>query len=86
MEVGEAEYLTWRHHPVSKVVHKFLEDFAESLKRESWAYLQGTEKLNEKFVGELIGRARTCLELADLPYSAIEQFYKKEEDDDTKAV
>jgi len=68
------------------VVLKFLEDFAESLKKESWAYLQGTERLNEKFVGELIGRARTCLELADLPFSAIENFYRKDEEDDAEAV
>lgn len=81
LELTSSDYREWRQHPASKVVLKYLEDFAESLDQEAVRYLYGAETTNEKFLGELVGRAKICRELADLPFEAIEQFYGVEQND-----
>ena len=83
--IQEQDLQAWRHHPVSLVVLQYLRDWAEALKKEAWERLQGP--LDEKLIGELIGRVNTSIELADLPFEAIYAFYQKpEEENATQTV
>lgn len=80
-----ADYQSWRNHPVSRMFQQYLRDFHSSLKEEAWDYLQDRPGvLDSEFLSELAGRAKTCLEIADLPFEAIANYYEGK--DATEAV
>lgn len=54
-----------------------------ALQQESWLRLQGP--LDQKLIGELIGRANTAAELAELPFEAIYAFYQKPDEEENAA-
>jgi len=66
----------WRHHPVTQVFLQYLRDYQEALAREGWGHLLVADHLDELLIGEMRGRAKTLIELVDLPFEAMEQFYE----------
>ena len=72
----EADYLRWRHHPVTKWFLEYLRDFRSDLAthaQEQW--LGGEIELaTEK---ELKGRINTLDEMATLEFSEIAAFYEQ---------
>lgn len=77
--ISSDEYNLWRHHPVSKIFLKYVEDFASILEREALErWRSGSLKLVDE--QEMRGRVLTLREIVDLPFEAINQFYQKEEE------
>ncbi len=79
MQIAESDYQEWKHHPVSKVVLKYLADYRAMLLKEHLAEWEAG-KLDEVRDLEMRGRVLTLAELAELPFSAIANFYVTEED------
>ena len=83
--VTEADYLTWKHHPVTKLLHQFLRDYQRVLQREGWASLH-SGKVDQELLLELVGRSKAVLEIETLPFGAIETFYSRSEEEDGSEV
>jgi hypothetical protein len=73
------DYALWRHHPVTKVFLKYVEDFSVALEREAVdRWISGALKLIDE--QEMRGRIMTLREISELPLSAIREFYKEEDE------
>ena len=73
-DLGDQQFRSWRHHPVSQVVLHYLEDYRRELLlglQQRW--LGGSLELRDEREGR--GRALLAEELVDLEWSAIEAFY-----------
>ena len=83
--ITDADFNVWKHHPVSKVYLKYLEDYASLLGREfldRWiagAITADSEK-------ELRGRILTLADLVELKFESIEKFYQKPEEENATEV
>src|ERR1700688_3335675 len=84
-QVQECQFLSWKHSPVGKLLIRYMEDFHLALKEAAWEALLA-EGVDNKYLSELVGRARTVQEIADLPFSAIVNFYSNEEENAAKAI
>lgn len=75
--VTKADWQAHRHHPVSILQRHFLEDYNKGLEAEAWAHLAGRREgpVNVEYLLEIVGRHKACLELADLPFESVQQFY-----------
>lgn len=77
LEIAEADYKLWRHHPVTKVWLQYIVDYSGVLEREAIArWKSGVLKLTEE--QEMRGRVMACLEMADLSFESIRSFYDGE--------
>lgn len=77
MTFSESDFQLWRHHPVSRVVIQYLNDYAVSLEREALErWRSGALRLIDE--QEMRGRVLTCLEMADLSFESIRGFYEGE--------
>lgn len=76
----DADFNVWKHHPVSKVYLKYLDDYRTMLLRdvlERWeagSLTLDTEK-------EIRGRTVTLAELVELQFASIQTFYQKNEEE-----
>ena len=86
--ITRADYQQWRHHPTSKVVLQFLQDFHRILQREAWAVLETDPRLplNVELLREMSGRAKAIEEVYNLPFESIVSFYSNEEENGTQAT
>jgi len=79
--ISKEDYQGWKHDQVSKVVLKFLADKQEYLKQaalESWvAGSKSFADCNSTVRGQII----ELDEIINLPFDAITEFYRKEEND-----
>src|SRR5947199_351689 len=75
--VGKAEFQEWRHHPASKVFLQFLKDKQDFLKAAALdQWVNGADSFatcNQTIRGQIIELS----EIADLPFEAMEEFYKE---------
>jgi len=80
MDIKRDDYQRWRHDPVSKFFLKFLLDKQAELKSialESWVNgSQSFSDCNQTIRGQII----ELKEIAELPFEAIEEFYKDTEE------
>jgi hypothetical protein len=78
--ISKEDYQGWKHDQVSKVVLKFLSDKQEYLKQaalESWvAGSKSFAECSDTVRGQII----ELDEMINLPFDAMVEFYKKEED------
>lgn len=75
--VTEADYQQWRHHPITKMFRAYLDDYHQDIVAgAATAWLSGNLELPT--ADELRGRALTVQEIADLPFSAILEFYRQQ--------
>src|SRR6267154_2680186 len=84
--ISKEDYQGWKHDQVSKVVLKFLADKQKYLKEaalESWvAGSKSFADCNQTVRGQII----ELDEVINLPFEALIEFYRKEEDDETEAT
>lgn len=74
---SEQDFQLWRHHPVSEVFLQYLRDYAGVLEREMMdRWKSGAVRLIDE--QEARGRVVACIEVADLPYESIREFYEGE--------
>jgi len=80
MEIKRDDYQRWRHDPVSKFFLKYLTDKREEMKAfalESWVNgSQSFSDCNQTIRGQII----ELQEIAELPFEAIQEFYKETEE------
>lgn len=73
--ITEADFNAWKHHPVTKALHVFLEGYAEALKRdhvERW--LDGAVTPEEQTLAR--GRILAATELRTLGFQDMAEFYR----------
>lgn len=76
--VTEDQYLAWRLHPVTVLLHRFLQEHSEELGRDHQAqWLQGT--LDPKTDAEQRARVLVNLEVAGLEFEHLVSFYKTDD-------
>ncbi len=84
--ITEDDFLRWKHHPVSKVLLRYLLDYAERLRQEQLIEIENAEaEMPAKKQGEYKGRIKTVTELATIAFGHLVDFYpdtEEEEDDD----
>jgi len=72
--IKEADFLAWRHHPVTKVFVSYLTDYRAALQRDHIDRWEGG-RLDPDTESEAKGRCNTLQELATLQFGAMLQFY-----------
>lgn len=74
--IAEADYQRWRHHPVSKVMLQYFEDYAAALQSDVLMRWKSGNKLiaDEQ---QALGRVLTLQEIVELPFSAVVAFYEE---------
>ena len=73
--VQEDQYRAWRRHPVTKLFHRYLADFADALRRDHMArWEEGAD--DEATEKEALGRVRALTEVKDLEFAHIALFYE----------
>ena len=73
-DLSEAEYQGWRHHPVSRLLLNYLDDYANGLERQlvaNWYAGQMTDEMAK----EARGRALVARELGNLSLADLQGFY-----------
>jgi uncharacterized phage-associated protein len=84
MGIREPDFQAWRHHPVSKLLFRYLNDFrdvaiqAHLEKWENGTDDAATENMRRGFVNAL-------REIAELQFGAVEAFYQREDPNETQA-
>lgn len=80
--ISKEDYQGWKHDQVSKVVLKFLADKQEYLKQAALAsWVDGSQSFadcNQTIRGQII----ELQEIIELPFEAMCEFYRKEEDNE----
>lgn len=86
MNISREEYQEWRHHPVSKIFLQFLLDKQAFLKAASLdQWLGGADSFascNQTIRGQIIELG----EIAELPFEAIDEFYKEKENNAAEGI
>lgn len=76
------DFANWKHNPVSKVVRRFLKDYADSIGKEALNQFLGKGALfTESAQLEMRGRMLAALEASELSFESLASFYQAEEDD-----
>ncbi len=74
MDIKDSDFNAWKHHPVSKMVFKYMKDYRESLIKkvvEDWQ--KGTLPLATEH--RAAGRLDLIDDILNLEFSSIEAFY-----------
>jgi hypothetical protein len=87
-EVGgirEAEFQLWKHHPVTKVVMKYLDDYRGAMTRQ---IVQAWEAGALKLTDDLEGRGRSVMlrEVTSMDFDVLATFYGVEQESDSNAI
>lgn len=85
----EQDFLDWRHHPMTKVYRRFLEDYREVLRRTHTERWEKNPEIDIAYEAEARGRVLTIGEMHDLEFDDLVAFYQeppKQEEADEAAV
>lgn len=81
--ISEDDFLRWKHQPVTKVLIRYLIDFADRLRQEQMIEIENTDaELPAKKQGEYKGRIKTVIELANIEFANLVEFYPPEEEEE----
>ena len=82
MNITEADFQTWKHHPVTKVYLRYLLDYEQELMIKLVGILRASEAAPEPFqLGMFNGRSAATREMATLEFAHIASFYASPEED-----
>ncbi len=77
--ITEADFLSWKHHPVTKLYHRYLRDAEKLLAEKQIGLLRTSQTMPDPYVtGEFKGRIEAIAEMAELTYEDIRWFYTPE--------
>jgi hypothetical protein len=77
--ISKEQYGEWRNHPATLFFRKFLKDRREAMihaATEAWLNNPAAFETESR---EARGRIRELFEVEDVPFEAIESFYKEQE-------
>lgn len=81
-DLSEADFNNWKHHPISKLVRRFLRDRERQVVEHQIAILRKSDTpLSEYATGEFKGHANALAELAELEFQHIVEFYPSDEEE-----
>lgn len=81
--ISEDDFRRWKHQPVTKVLMRYLIDFADRLRQEQMLEIENTDTdLPAKKQGEYRGRIKTVMELASIEFAHLVEFYPPEEEEE----
>lgn len=87
LDITEADFASWKHHPVTKVYHKFLGGFEADIEAAMLSLIRTSATPPDHFkLGELKGFANAIREMATLEYAHIVAFYAPKEEEESNAV
>ena len=79
-DIGEQDFLVWKHHPVTKVVFRYLIDLERQLCEKQIAEMRLVDKTPDPFrLGMFQGRINTVGELAAIEFEHLMNFYPMDE-------
>ena len=79
--ITEQDFLTWKHHPVTKLWVRFLKDYGQQLEREQIALLRASSESVDQFkLGSFSGAINAVSEVGDPQFNSIVAFYPTEEE------
>ena len=80
IDITEADFAAWKHHPVTKIWLKFLGDYAAVVAREPLGAVCASLTAPDPFyLGEIKGRFLAVSEMADPRYDSIVKMYQPQE-------
>lgn len=83
--IAESDYQAWKHHPVTKLLLRYMADFRSVLIRETTERWEaGSLILAEEH--EMRARVVTLRELGELPFAAIHNFYQEGSEEEQNAA
>lgn len=79
--ITAADFSTWKHNPVTKALHRYLEDYRDSLRRDHLERWEGGRTVDEH---ENIARGRVLAagEFKDLSFEDMLAFYERPDAED----
>lgn len=82
-DITEADFQSWKHHPVTKVYLRYLTDFEQELMAKLVDILRASESSPDPFqLGMFNGRSAAIREMATLDFEHIASFYTPPEQED----
>ena len=86
--IKEADFQSWKHHPVTKAYMQWMTDYAKALREERSLRLDGSmESPDPYLLGEFKGRINTLTEAAGGEFHHIATFYQEpDKDQETNAA
>ena len=80
--ITEADFQSWKHHPVTKVFMRYLRDYERQLAERQIAVLRTTDTMPDAFkMGHFNGWIAVVSEVVELSYQNIADFYPAEPED-----
>jgi hypothetical protein len=87
LDITEADFASWKHHPVTKVYLRYVLDYAGVAKQALADSVLSTEaSLDQLTIGKLSGRILAWQEMATLELAHIAQFYTPETEEESNAA
>jgi len=77
LEVAQDQYNMWKRHPVTELFRKFLRNYAAELERAHIGRWH-SGKMDDDMEAEQRGRVAACMEMAELEFDHIVNFYNIE--------
>jgi len=79
--IAKSDYQSWRHHPVSRVILRYLKDKREFIERAALdQWIGGSIELAESKA--MRGQIIELFELENMQFEALEAFYAVEKEED----
>lgn len=76
MDITEADFNTWKHHPVTKFYLRFLKDFERDTDETLLIKIRSATTAPDGFeLGQLTGFANAVRDMATLEFEHIAKFY-----------
>lgn len=84
-DITEADFNTWKHHPVTKFYLQFLKDFERDADETILMSLRSAKTAPDGFeLGQITGFANAIRDMATLEFSHIARFYAPPEQEETQ--
>lgn len=83
--ITESDFQVWKHHPVSKLYLRYLNDYRSALLKELVERWEAGH-LTLETEKEIRGRTLTLADLTELQFASIEKFYQTEEEGNATEV
>ena len=75
-ELSDREFRLWRHHPVSRVLLRYLADYRQELRQDLLLrWLHGSTRLSDPEELEARGRLLAFEEFEELEWAIVQNFY-----------
>lgn len=82
MEITQEAWASWKTQPITLEFFKYIEDFRENVAKEVAMSIAEGELMPHEIIEELTARCRAYVDIEDLDFDTIDEFYNPKEDED----